>query len=656
MFHKHASAPEVEIELTNASISINLYSAYLSEILALLQSDPYMDENYRIAVERNLYELTSYIPKPPVIQEGQQIVFYPNEQLSKILIDNYRGLLNLATTYFNLSLSSHVVKYLVKLVYSLHYWEVYHLLYLIPDLDYFLKLVGMEVIETPFGCLVRPPPNLMVDSMAQGYEYPFPYPFYNYSYHSFDPNATRKKYERINIVPYSGLELKNQATIRKMRQLEENKMKEKEMNAQPDPNEKNIERDETLNNVGVRTRNMKRRASQQELDEGFALTKGRILTSPEEEVVKQAPSGSDIRIINNEDDLDGAESNSMSDEKQMSLSPQAKEPKQEKLASMSVIDLSMSGDQEYSNLGEAVEGKERNLDKGTDEESNRKGKSKSGVIHQCHLIDPHSMKPCLKIFYGKNELLRHQEFVHATKKKIYKCIYCSRNGSKVQSYPRHDSLARHIRRKHGVTGKENKMAVNYAKENVEIIDDPAKFPGSQVAHYSKPLPRPQFLNNDFTIKPDYAGFLLFSTRDNQGKHGCSQGSSKTKPQAAEVPSNTPPKKPPPIPKAKSFMPETPHSMMTQFSSSSALNGHSPAAVTRNHSISKNTSHKENPKIKFHIQPSTKYLSDNDKPTIASHPDDTGQASTMPEFESIVPLQTRPNDSVPDASSFKILKE
>ena len=66
--------------------------------------------------------------------------------------------------------------------------------------------------------------------------------------------------------------------------------------------------------------------------------------------------------------------------------------------------------------------------------------------------------------------MRHQEFVHATKKKIYKCIYCARIGAKVQSYPRHDSLARHIRRKHGITGKENKMAVNYAKENVEIID------------------------------------------------------------------------------------------------------------------------------------------------------------------------------------------
>lgn len=140
-------------------------------------------------------------------------------------------------------------------------------------------------------------------------------------------------------------------------------------------------------------------------------------------------------------------------------------------------------------------------------------KNKSSVIHQCHLTDPTTLRRCLKIFYGKNELLRHQEFVHATKKKIYKCVYCAKSGSKVQSYPRHDSLARHIRRKHGVTGKENKMAVNYAKENVEVIDDPMELV-SKMRSFNKPLPHPQFLNSDFTIKSGYAEFMLFNSTSN----------------------------------------------------------------------------------------------------------------------------------------------
>ena len=140
-------------------------------------------------------------------------------------------------------------------------------------------------------------------------------------------------------------------------------------------------------------------------------------------------------------------------------------------------------------------------------------RKKSSVIHQCHLTDPSTLRRCLKIFYGKNELLRHQEFVHATKKKIYKCVYCAKSGSKVQSYPRHDSLARHIRRKHGVTGKENKMAVNYAKENVEVIDDPMELV-TKMRSFNKPLPHPQFLNSDFTIKTGYAEFMLFNSSTN----------------------------------------------------------------------------------------------------------------------------------------------
>lgn len=63
------------------------------------------------------------------------------------------------------------------------------------------------------------------------------------------------------------------------------------------------------------------------------------------------------------------------------------------------------------------------------------------------------------------------------------------------------------------------MAVNYAKENVEVIDDPSKLPRNQsAAQFGKPLPRPQFLNSDFTIKSSYAGFLLFSTRDGQNRN------------------------------------------------------------------------------------------------------------------------------------------
>lgn len=143
----------------------------------------------------------------------------------------------------------------------------------------------------------------------------------------------------------------------------------------------------------------------------------------------------------------------------------------------------------------------------------RNHRAKLPLIHQCHLTDPQTFSPCMKIFYGRNELLRHQEFVHATRKKIFKCVYCAKESPKVQSYPRHDSLARHIRRKHGVTGKENKLAVNYAKQHVVIVEDPTKTSADELLELAtKPLPHPEFLADDYSLNPNYTGFLLFSTR------------------------------------------------------------------------------------------------------------------------------------------------
>ncbi|CCE86008.1 Piso0_005652 [Millerozyma farinosa CBS 7064] len=463
--------------------SVNRYSAQLVEVLHILVDGPQLDEGSRIAVESHLFYLTSYIPKPDPEFEARHGVFYPNEQISKILIDNYNSLLKFVSTYFNLSLTSHVTRYMVELIYSLQYWEVYHLLYLLPELEHFLKLVHIDVFQTPFGPLVKPPENLLKDSMIQGLQFPFPYPFYNYSYHSFDPNSVKNKLSKINITPYIDIKLRN--------------------TEKPQRNKRTIE---SSYNTGDSAR-----------DEAYMHTpknKGRVMPRVREggsqqsiNLVHPIPS---VPVSNPQSAIQDAEESFLQQNSTIHDSSDQSEDE-------TLFNHSADGDENkvFFDNGEI---KTENGEKSLHGKEGKKGKSKSGVIHQCHLIDPNSMKPCLKIFYGKNELLRHQEFVHATKKKIYKCIYCSRNGTKVQSYPRHDSLARHIRRKHGITGKENKMAVNYAKENVEIIDDPNKYAFNQSQKVlGKPLPRPQFLNSDFTIKSSYAGFLSFSARHGSNK-------------------------------------------------------------------------------------------------------------------------------------------
>ena len=422
-------------------------------------------------------------------------------------------------------------------------------MYLLPDLEYILKLVDIEVVQTPFGPLVRPPKNLMVESMSQGLQYPFPYPFYNYSYHSLDPTVKKRKYSKVNITPYIDITLASLQNSAKKRQLDA---------PTPIKNEPAI-KNVVTNNIeaakgkGKVTRNQVEMVADNADDRKEYEYRTRGTTRRQQNDRSQIYNetfNEDENEIEDENEVDEEQEKEQEEEQEQENEnyeeatnheidetpiPEVKEnseaaPQQDDKEDYdNELEREVTSSQSPSSENYVKNNDDNNQfeikiihsgsEKGLTEEEAKKNKSKSGVIHQCQLIDPHTMKACLKIFYGKNELLRHQEFVHATKKKIYKCIYCSRNGTKVQSYPRHDSLARHIRRKHGITGKENKMAVNYAKENVEVIDDPSKLPRNQSSgQFGKPLPRPQFLNSDFTIKSSYAGFLLFSTRDGQSRN------------------------------------------------------------------------------------------------------------------------------------------
>ena len=119
---------------------------------------------------------------------------FPNNYLSKI-IDNFDSLLKFSTSYFNLSLASHITKYVVELIYLLNYWEVVHLVYLNSNIINFCSCVDFEIVNGSFGPIVRPPENYLSDIMLQGLQYPYPYPFYNYSYHSFNSTVEEQKFK-----------------------------------------------------------------------------------------------------------------------------------------------------------------------------------------------------------------------------------------------------------------------------------------------------------------------------------------------------------------------------------------------------------------------------------------------------------------------------
>lgn len=93
--------------------------------------------------------------------------------------------------------------------------------------------------------------------------------------------------------------------------------------------------------------------------------------------------------------------------------------------------------------------------------------------HHCELVNPSTGHPCNKQFSRPYDLIRHQETIHASKKKIFRCVICEGrlNGGpgngKLKTFSRGDALSRHIKVKHGLGGQEAVDLINEAKENVE---------------------------------------------------------------------------------------------------------------------------------------------------------------------------------------------
>lgn len=96
------------------------------------------------------------------------------------------------------------------------------------------------------------------------------------------------------------------------------------------------------------------------------------------------------------------------------------------------------------------------------------------VVHECQLPSPDEpRKLCLRRFSRKYELIRHQETVHSKKKKLFKCFVCVKQDPTIgpRIFTRHDTLAKHIRVNHRISGKEAKAEVAYSKKHAEIVEE-----------------------------------------------------------------------------------------------------------------------------------------------------------------------------------------
>lgn len=390
-------------------------SLRLHELLELIL-DPNFADEARMHYENSLKKLIS---REPRAKNGLKT--YPKDYLSQILIDNYTLFLKISTLYFNLSFLSLVTRYLVSLIYNLECWEIYHLLHVIPDFEYILKLLDFDVKYTSFGHVVKPPANYLNFNLRQGLQYPFPYPFYNFSYHAVNPEAAAKKLLRVSIKPY--IDLRLDKLVR-----------------------------EELADVPIRQ-------VQPEMPETTYASDSDHLSADSEDFRRW-------KIVYMFVDMTPERIQHDFDLCFITPAQRAYEDDEYDLDRAQLIEA-----KEQENVEECMPGLRMTLSvfQKAFSKAYDNGLVKHSFLHQCKLMDPASHKTCLKVFYGKNELHRHQEFVHATKKRLYRCAYCLKddNDESKKCYPRYDSLARHIRRKHGIVGRENKHAIMLARNVAE---------------------------------------------------------------------------------------------------------------------------------------------------------------------------------------------
>lgn len=143
------------------------------------------------------------------------------------------------------------------------------------------------------------------------------------------------------------------------------------------------------------------------------------------------------------------------------------------------------------------------------------------VIHECQL--PSAEEPgklCLRRFSRKYELIRHQDTVHLKKKKLFKCFVCVKQDPVMgpRIFTRHDTLAKHIRVNHHISGKEAKAEVAYSKKHAEIVDE-----GDITVHVGRRKTKVDFELRAHMNKrgareaPD--GSIIFDDEDYSGEEG-----------------------------------------------------------------------------------------------------------------------------------------
>lgn len=408
--------------------SIEQYSEHLFKVLSLLYEDSCLNQKQSNDLKEKLFELYNNLPyfidyKNPIASKLYLVINKNFDILIKISINKDSN---------NLLLSTNSIRFLTNVIMSLNYWEIYNLLNWKPSIYHFLQIIQFNLNE----CYLK----------------------FLSDYSNFNYQQSTILYNRENVGSRS-----TKRVSQVLEEQENDKIRTQEFTETEYPPPKRQYRRQSQQSTRSSVDNTKENDDNDETNEadstlinlinesGTLQFKGRVIGDPNNIQTMELLSLDGVSTgMVAQLDPNTNDSYTYPEGSGNRNSPEKKRLKVEPKHARKIIKRANS----------RLSTKSSNYD--------------PDVVHECQLSSADEPnKLCLRRFSRKYELIRHQETVHSKKKKLFKCYVCVKQNPSIgpRIFTRHDTLAKHIRVNHKISGKEAKSEVSFSKKHAEIVEE-----------------------------------------------------------------------------------------------------------------------------------------------------------------------------------------
>lgn len=430
----------IDLLVIGTPSDLEQYSEHVFKVLSILFEDDSISINQYNRLIEKLYELFNNLPYFISLNNSM------SSKLYLIIEKNFDILIKISINNKNLQLATTAIKFLTEVVMNLNYWEIYNLLSWKPAIYHFLSIIQFNLND----CYLK-----------------FINDYSNYTYRqkklNYNKDNVGKSTKRLS--EYSKQshgrknEGSNQITEANLRSVAGRHSKNRGINADDlDSTNNDLDADDNtkvsgsntpISSIGDNNLQYSQNSRSSSVSNQSLLYNHE---NPHSEELTLIHNGTTSQLYNAQGeplDIPAADAFINSDLRSLASKDRKRITIEPKLARRII-----------KRANTRISTKSANYD--------------PDVVHECQLSSADEPgKLCLRRFSRKYELIRHQETVHSKKKKLFKCYVCVKQNPGIgpRIFTRHDTLAKHIRVNHKISGKEAKQEVAYSKKNAEIVEE-----------------------------------------------------------------------------------------------------------------------------------------------------------------------------------------